>query len=475
MRKMILLAIVMFCAWSNMALAADEPKTNVANGTVSDAKKETAPSDKDKKDAAADAANEKEIKKIDAKTSRTEDAIKQKKDRVDDIKEESEKAIQEKAIIEEQAKLKEQAAAVAKQELAVARKEAAATKSPEAAKRVKELSAEAKQLEKEANIYQEKLRVAELKSKLAEKQLVASQSTVEALKKELADLKYEKASMRGMLDKTMQSFLIILVGLIMLLVVKFGIKILEQILTRKDSLQQRELKIRIKTLGKIFFWSSNIIIVATVIYMILGVFGISVAPLIAGAGIVGLAFGFGGQYLIRDIINGFFILIEDQYRIDDVIKVGDYGGLVEDINLRITTLRDLEGRVIIIPNGEIKTVINFTKKFAQALFDIRVAYKENVDKVMDIIKDTGKELRADSHFGRLILDDLEMLGVDDFTESAVIIKFRIKTRPIKQWDVSREFRRRLKNKFDQFGIEMPFPHRKIYWGDNQEKKSAKKA
>lgn len=473
MRRIVFLTMIVFCVWVPTALTAETAKPDIANGVASDNNSTVTPSDKDMKSVPTQ--NEKDIKKIEAKTTKARDAIKEKEGYVDDIREETEKVIQEKATIEQQAKLKEQAATVAKQELEVAKKEAAATKSPEAAKRVRELAVEAKQLEKESDIYQEKLKIAETKSKLAEDRLAASQETVETLKKELADLKYQKASKRGLLDNTLQSLFIILVGIIMLVVVKFGIIILERILTKKDQLKQRELTIRIKTVGKIFFWLSNIVIIATVVYMILEAFGISVAPLIAGASIIGLAFGFGGQYLIRDVINGFFILVEDQYRIDDVIKIGDHGGLVEDINLRITTLRDLEGRVIIIPNGEIKTVINFTKEYAQALFDIRVAYKENIDKVMDVIKETGKEMRADPYFSRLIMDNLEMLGVDDFTESAVIIKFRIKTLPIKQWEVSREFRRRLKNRFDKLGIEIPFPHRTLYWGDNQEKKAAKKA
>jgi small conductance mechanosensitive channel len=190
--------------------------------------------------------------------------------------------------------------------------------------------------------------------------------------------------------------------------------------------------------------------------------------LLAGIGIVGLAFGFGGQYLIRDLINGLFILIEGQYRVNDVVKINDSGGLVESINLRITTLRDLEGRVVIIPNGEVKTVINFTKEYAHALFDIGVAYKENVDRVIEVIKELGSQMRNDSHFGKLILADLEMFGVDEFADSQVTIKFRIKTLPIKQWEVAREFRRRLKNRFDEEGIEIPFPHRTLYWGAGQD-------
>jgi len=157
--------------------------------------------------------------------------------------------------------------------------------------------------------------------------------------------------------------------------------------------------------------------------------------------------------------------LEGQYRINDVVKIGEFGGLVEGLNLRHTKLRDLEGRVIYIPNGEIKTVVNFTQDYANAVLEIGVAYKEKVDQVMAVIKELGAEMRNDDYFKKLILEDLEMLGVDSFGESQVTIKFRIKTLPIKQWEVAREFRRRLKNRFDELGVEIPFPHRTIYWGD----------
>jgi small conductance mechanosensitive channel len=214
-------------------------------------------------------------------------------------------------------------------------------------------------------------------------------------------------------------------------------------------------------------WLGSIFIVGFGLYELLESFGIDVAPLLAGAGIVGLAFGFGGQYLIRDLINGIFILLEGQFRVNDVVKIGELGGLVESMNLRATQLRDLEGRVIYIPNGEIKTVINFTKGYSQALLDIGVAYKENVDEVMKVMKEVAKGMRQDPYFSKLILDDMEMLGVDAFMDSAVVIKCRMKTLPIKQWEVAREYRRRLKNRFDELGIEIPFPHRRLYWGAGQ--------
>jgi moderate conductance mechanosensitive channel len=307
---------------------------------------------------------------------------------------------------------------------------------------------------------------AQQKAELAQEQLKAAQAKMAATTGTGQKLNSEK----NILHTVTRSVVVIIIGLLMLLLLKIGVKKFEQVLTQKDVIRESESTLQIKTVAKLFRWLGTVAIILTIFYVVAENHGLNVAPLIAGAGIAGLAFGFGGQYLIRDLINGLFILIEGQYRINDVVKIGQYGGLVEDINLRITTLRDLEGRVIIIPNGEVKEVVNFTKEYAQALLDIGVAYKENVDHVMEVIKEIGKNLRQDSYFGKLILGDVEMLGVDDFADSQVTIKFRMKTLPIKQWEVMRELRRRIKNKFDELGIEIPFPHQTLYWGtgnDNQ--------
>lgn len=249
---------------------------------------------------------------------------------------------------------------------------------------------------------------------------------------------------------------------------KYGLKKFEDHLSQKAAIREDETTLRLKTFSHLIKWLGTVAIAVFGLYMLLENFGINVAPLLAGAGIVGLAFGFGGQYLIRDVINGVFILLEGQYRINDVVKIGEFGGLVEGLNLRHTKLRDLEGRVIYIPNGEIKTVVNFTQDYSNAVLEIGVAYKEKVDQVMAVIKELGAEIRNDDYFKNLILEELEMLGVDSFGESQVTIKFRIKTLPIKQWEVAREFRRRLKNRFDELGIEIPFPHRMLYWGSPED-------
>jgi small conductance mechanosensitive channel len=171
---------------------------------------------------------------------------------------------------------------------------------------------------------------------------------------------------------------------------------------------------------------------------------------------------FGAQNLIRDYFTGFVIILENQYSMNDVVRIAGTAGMVERITLRMTVLRDIEGTVHFIPNGEIKTVSNMTHGWSRAVFDVGVAYKEDVDRVIDTIIQVGRELRSDPFFKRLILEDLTMLGLDNMGDSAIIIKFFIKTRPLKQWDVKRAMLRRLKKRFDELGIEIPFPHRTVY-------------
>ncbi len=199
--------------------------------------------------------------------------------------------------------------------------------------------------------------------------------------------------------------------------------------------------------------------------LILSELGVHLGPLLAAAGIGGLAIGFGAQSLVKDMISGFFILLENQVRVGDVVEIAGVGGLVEEVRLRTIWLRDLAGNVHVVPNGSVDKVKNYTYKFSYYVFDISVAYREDVDNVMGVLHDVGEELRADPTFGPAILEPLEMLGVDHFADSAVVIKCRIKTQPIKQWSIGREMNRRIKKAFDARGIEIPFPHRTIYWGE----------
>jgi moderate conductance mechanosensitive channel len=193
--------------------------------------------------------------------------------------------------------------------------------------------------------------------------------------------------------------------------------------------------------------------------------GVNIAPLLAGAGILGVAIGFGSQKLVQDIITGLFILIEDQVSVGDVIDTGSHSGSVEKINLRTIRLRDLSGTVHVIPYSEVTTMKNMTREFAFAVMDIGVAYREDVDEVIALIERVGAELQQDETQGPNILEPITIFGLDQFADSAVIIKCRLKTRPMTQWGVKRAFNRLLKKRFDEHGIEIPFPHQTIYFGE----------
>ena len=230
-------------------------------------------------------------------------------------------------------------------------------------------------------------------------------------------------------------------------------------------LDTAEIEKRLDTLLGIVRSIIKIIAWVMIAMLFLRKLGIDIAPIIAGAGIVGLAVGFGAQELVRDFISGFFMLLENQIREGDVAIVNGTGGLVEQVGLRTIVLRDLSGVVHVFQNGKVNSLSNMTKKWSGMVFDIGVAYKEDTDKVYEVITQVAEDLRADPSFTEKIIEPIEIFGVDQFADSAVVIKARFKTKPIEQWAVGREFRRRLKKAFDEQGIEIPFPHRTVYWGE----------
>ena len=220
----------------------------------------------------------------------------------------------------------------------------------------------------------------------------------------------------------------------------------------------------------------NVVMIVLYVFVILTVlseFGLNIGPLIAGAGIIGLAIGFGAQTFVKDVITGFFILIEDTVAVGDIVVVGGYTGKVEAMSIRSIQLRDLKGSVHRIPFSEVASTTNHSKIYSFAFFDIGVAYRESVDRCMDVIRQVGAEIREDPEFGPLILEDIDIMGVQSFDDSAVVIRSRLKVLPGKQLGVQRAFNRLIKNRFDAEGIEIPFPHRTIYFGvDGQGKAPA---
>lgn len=258
----------------------------------------------------------------------------------------------------------------------------------------------------------------------------------------------------------------ILIGALVL--VRIGRKLIARLVNMAeddDKSTTSEVEKRARTLGRIANQILWVLVWGIALTLILGELGLNLGPILAGAGIAGLAVGFGAQTLVKDIISGFFILFENQFRVNDVIETAGVSGLVEAINLRTTVLRDIQGRVHVIPNGSITVVSNYTREWSRALLDVGVAYKEDTDRCTEILKRVGKSIEEDEHFGQLLEGTFEYPGVEGLADSAVLIRMMVKTRPLEQWNVMRELRRRIKHAFDAEGIEIPFPHMTVYMGD----------
>lgn len=266
-------------------------------------------------------------------------------------------------------------------------------------------------------------------------------------------------------NKGIPALVILIVVLILIKALNFSIdKYFDRIIRIKGD---SELEKRINTLKFTLKSVLNIIIVATGFTIILAKLGIDIGPILAAAGVLGVAVGFGAKRFVEDIITGLIILTEDQIRVGDVVKIADKDGFVEKVDLKMVVLRDLHGNVHYIRNGNIETITNMTRDYSRYVLDIGVSYRENVDEVIDVIRQVDEELRQDENFKHNILEPIEILGLDRFEDSAVIVRARTKTKPIKQWEVGREFNRRLKKRFDELNIEIPFPHRTIYIGQDK--------
>jgi moderate conductance mechanosensitive channel len=414
----------------------------------------------EKADEALEEERKQAVETLERKAEATKKGIRQAEKTVENARREAEKVAAERAAIQQKIEKKEQATRAAREALAVAQQARAGGDLAQQGE-PERITREIEQLEKAAVAERGRLAALETRERLAEKATAAAQSEIEQLRREFTELRKQRANKRTFLEKSMTVAGIIFVGIIIWVLKRLAVKKFEHATAKRETV--REGSARLNTLVSLLNWLGTIIIVLIVSYLVLDEFGINMGPVLAGAGIIGLALGFGGQYLIRDIINGIFLLVEGQLNINDIVRIGEFAGVVEGVNLRHTKLRDLEGRVIYIPNGEIKTVVNFTKEYGRAVIDIGVAYKENVDRVMAVMQEVTEEMRQEPKYGKMIRD-FEMFGVERFGESEVTIRCRFKTLKAKQWEVAREYRRRIKNRFDELGIEIPFPHRTLYWG-----------
>lgn len=228
---------------------------------------------------------------------------------------------------------------------------------------------------------------------------------------------------------------------------------------------------RIETLARVFRYIANVVIMLVAGMLALSELGVSIAPFLGAAGVVGIAVGFGAQSLVKDFFSGFFMLLENQVRIGDAVELAGKVGVVEEITLRNTVLRDIEGNVHYIPNGEITIATNKSRGYAYAMINLGVAYREDLDEVYRVMRETGAALRADPEIGPRILEDFEIQGVQDWGDSAVVIRCRFKTMAMEQWGVRRAFLGLLKKAFDAHGIEIPYPHLTIYAGQDKQGKA----
>lgn len=266
---------------------------------------------------------------------------------------------------------------------------------------------------------------------------------------------------------------ILLLILLLVIVLRFSsvlVKNVRHVLIKRMAYRNEEpdleVEKRLNTLMGILRKTASIIIWSIFGMILLEKININIAPILTGAGIIGLAVGFGAQELVRDFISGFFILLEDGIRTGDVAILNGTSGTVEKIELRTITLRDSSGVVHIFQNGKINTISNMTKGWSAMVFNIGVAYKEDLTQVMRLMREVGDGMFADEQYKNQMLDTMEVSGLDSFGDSSLVIRGRIRTKPGQQWGVGREYRKRLKESFDEHNIEIPFPHQTIYWGED---------
>ena len=265
-------------------------------------------------------------------------------------------------------------------------------------------------------------------------------------------------------QSSVRVLLIVIAALLGIKFLRLGLNRLELLLVRARESSESvpgAAAMRIRTLMSVLWTIVAGLVWFTAVLTILGQVGVNVTPILASAGVVGLAVGFGAQNLVKDFVSGFFLILENQIRVGDVAIINGTGGLVEAITFRTIVLRDQAAVVHVFPNGSINTLSNMTKDWSAYVIDIGVAYKEDPDRVMEVMRGVALELQADPQYGSAMLEPIEIIGVDGFSDSAVIIKARLKTLPIKQWMVGREYRRRLKKAFDAERIEFPLSHRTL--------------
>jgi small conductance mechanosensitive channel len=262
--------------------------------------------------------------------------------------------------------------------------------------------------------------------------------------------------------QTWQTALVVVVAVVVWFLARWLIhrwsERLQRSLAATGELGDRAKAQRLKTIGRTLSAAMFILVAAVAIVTVLGVWGVPLGPLIASLSVVGIAIGFGAQDLVKDVIAGVFVLVEDQYALGDVVRLAGVSGTVEEIRLRTTVLRDLDGSIHHVPNGEVRVATNLTHEYSRVVVDLSVAYEESVDRALEVIGEVAEGLAGDSEWSSAVVDDPQVLGVDALDDSGVVIRVLFTTDPDMRWNVKREFLRRVKNGLDEAGIEIPYPH-----------------
>lgn len=309
------------------------------------------------------------------------------------------------------------------------------------------------------------------------------QAPAESLSNEIADLRETLTEMRqsgwrelidlsGLVEVAWQVLITLLISWIAYRVLMLLLRRVERGVERADATTISLHEQRVRTISGLLRSVGIAFIAVVALFMVLRTLGLDIGPLLAGAGVIGLAVSFGAQSLVKDIISGLFILFENQFGVGDVVRIKDVSGRVEKMTLRIVVMRDLHGVVHVVPNGEITQVSNLTRAFSRAVLEIRVAYREDVDRVIALLRDIGRELLEDPEWKPLLVEEITVPGIESFGDAGMTLRMIATTVPLKQWDVARELRLRIKRRFDAEGVEIPYPHRTLYWGEGQKSEPA---
>ena len=319
---------------------------------------------------------------------------------------------------------------------------------------IQKLKSKSKQLEKEHKNLKNELKDKNVKAKQAFEKTSKQQDEIEQLKKQLHQLDVEHNKRSSPREKALSMSMFILIAFITLFIKDKLSGFIEKRLIIFSEKRTSNHSLRALTFLRIINWSISVLIVAVTIFFILEIFGFDSTHTLAGAGMFGVAVGFGAQQFIKDIFSGLFLVFEGQYGVNDFIAVGDYSGNVEDINLRFTKLRNYDGNIVFIPNGDITTVVNYGKVYANSVIKFHIDVKQDIDVVFALIREVVEELRGAPDLVDEILSDVQLLGINAFTTTGIEVKFRLKTAPQSQWMVGREVRLALKHRFDLEEIKL---------------------